>query len=56
MALWLPVGLLFFTPLYMLLWFRLDHLNVFVVFLLLWLWGIRRELAATNGAGELRSS
>jgi hypothetical protein len=41
----LPTVLLFLTPLYMLLWLRLDHLNLFATVLLLWMWGIAREIS-----------
>ncbi len=42
----LPVGLLFLTPIYMLLWIRLDHFNLFATVLLLWTWGIAREISS----------
>ena len=45
-ALMLPVGLLFLTPVYMLLWIRLDHFNLFATVLLLWTWGIAREISS----------
>jgi hypothetical protein len=44
-ALILPVGLLFLTPVYLLLWIRLDHFNLFATVLLLWTWGIVREIS-----------
>jgi hypothetical protein len=37
------IAVLFFTPLYMLVWFRGDHLNVFALVLLGLLWGILHE-------------
>ncbi len=40
-----PVVLLFLTPIYMLLWIRFDHFNVFATVLLLWTWGIAREIS-----------
>lgn len=49
-SLWLPVGLLFCTPLYILLGFRSDHLNLFAIVELLWLWGIRTEMARAAGS------
>ena len=45
-ALMLPVGLLFLTPVYMLLWIRFDHFNLFATVLLLWTWGIVREISS----------
>ncbi|MGB8970575.1 MAG: hypothetical protein WCC16_17375, partial [Candidatus Sulfotelmatobacter sp.] len=45
-SLMLPVGLLFLTPVYMLLWIRLDHFNLFATVLLLWTWGIAREISS----------
>jgi hypothetical protein len=56
MALLLPVGVVFCTPLYVLLGFRSDHLNLFALAWLLWLWGIRREMATASGAGEAHAS
>ena len=44
-ALMVPVVLLFLTPIYMLLWIRFDHFNVFATVLLLWTWGIAREIS-----------
>ncbi len=44
-ALMLPVLLLFLTPVYMLLWLRLDHFNLLATVLLLWTWGIAREIS-----------
>ncbi|MFZ0587766.1 MAG: glycosyltransferase family 87 protein [Candidatus Sulfotelmatobacter sp.] len=45
-ALMVPVVLLFVTPTYMLLWLRFDHFNLFATVLLLWTWGIARELSS----------
>jgi hypothetical protein len=45
-VLMLPMGLLFLTPVYMLLWIRLDHFNLFATVLLLWTWGIVREISS----------
>jgi hypothetical protein len=45
LALMLPAVLLFLTPVYMLLWLRLDHFNLFATVLLLWTWGIAREIS-----------
>lgn len=44
-ALMLPMGLLFLSPVYLLLWIRLDHFNLFATVLLLWTWGIAREIS-----------
>lgn len=46
LALLLPAGLLFCTPLYILLGVRWDHLNLLAVVLLVWLWGIRKEITS----------
>ena len=46
-ALMLPEGLLFLTPVYLLLWIRLDHFNLFATVLLLWTWGIAREIPSS---------
>jgi glycosyl transferase family 87 len=43
-TLWLPGALLFCTPLFMLLGDRMQHQNLFAVVLLVWLFGIRREM------------
>jgi len=51
-ALMLPVGLLFLSPVYMLLWIRLDHFNLFATVLLLWTWGIARELSSRFDSPE----
>jgi hypothetical protein len=42
----LPVVVLFFTPLYIWLGFRSYHLNLIAAVELLWLWGVRREIAS----------
>jgi len=52
LALILPAVLLFLTPLYMLLWLRLDHFNLFAVVLLLWTWGIAQEISSGPGLPE----
>ena len=52
LALVLPAALLFLTPLYMLLWLRLDHFNLFALVLLLWTWGIAREISPDPGLQE----
>jgi Glycosyltransferase family 87 len=44
-AITLPMLLLFLTPLYMLLWLRLNHLNLFAIVILLWTWGIAQEIS-----------
>ena len=44
-VLWLPVALLFCTPLYVWLGFRVFQLNLLAIIELLWLWGIRDELS-----------
>ncbi|MFZ0299687.1 MAG: glycosyltransferase family 87 protein [Candidatus Sulfotelmatobacter sp.] len=51
-ALTLPVGLLFLTPVYMLLWIRFDHFNLFATVLLLWTWGIAREISSRSDSLE----
>lgn len=46
-SLWLtlgPVGVLFFTPLLMLLWLHLGRLNLLAPVLALWLYGIAKEV------------
>ena len=45
----IPVAALFFTPLLMLLWLRLSHLNFLTPLLVLWLWGVTREVWPRNG-------
>jgi hypothetical protein len=45
----LPVAALFFTPLLMFLWLRLSHLNFMTPVLLLWLWGMAREISQRGG-------
>jgi Glycosyltransferase family 87 len=49
-----PVATLFFTPLLMFLWLRLSHLNLLTPVLLLWLWGMAREISL--GEGQAHSS
>lgn len=44
----LPMGVLFCTPLYVWLGFRAYQLNLFAPIELLWLWGIRNQIAATT--------
>ena len=46
-----PIVVLFFTPVNMLLWFRYGQFSLLVPVLLLWWWGIAREITAQ----ELRS-
>jgi hypothetical protein len=46
----LSVAALFFTPLLMFLWLRLSHLNFLTPVLLVWLWGMAREIS--RGAGS----
>jgi hypothetical protein len=46
LALMLPMGLLLLTPIYLLLWIRLDHFNLFATVLLLWTWGIAQEISS----------
>ncbi|HEX6802434.1 MAG TPA: glycosyltransferase family 87 protein [Terriglobales bacterium] len=43
--LWLPVAWLFFAPLQMVLWLRLGRFNWFASVLLLWMWGMSKEIA-----------
>ncbi len=52
LALMLPAVLLFITPVYMLLWLRLDHFNLFAMVLLLWTWGIAQEISSGSGLPE----
>jgi len=47
----IPVAALFFTPLLMFLWLRLGHLNFLTPLLLLWLWGMAREIPLLKGGG-----
>jgi Glycosyltransferase family 87 len=54
LALMLPTALLFLTPVYMLLWLRLDHFNLFAMVLLLWTWGIAQEISSSSGSPETR--
>jgi Glycosyltransferase family 87 len=44
----LPAGLLLLTPLYMLLWLYLIHLNLLALVLLLWLAGIHHRIKANS--------
>jgi hypothetical protein len=46
------IALLFLTPLYMLVWFRGDHLNVFALVLLGLLWGLLEEDSSAHTSGE----
>lgn len=45
-----PVEILFLTPLYMLLWFRAGQLNLLSLVLLLWLWGVSRQMQVTKSS------
>jgi len=45
-ALLIPAGLILLTPLYILLTFRLVHLNLLAVVLFFWLWGIQHRIKA----------
>ena len=56
MFLLLPVAVLFCTPFYILLGFRSDHLNLLAAVELLWLWGIRTEIAVAATVWEGRPS
>lgn len=47
----LSIALLFLTPLYMLVWFRGDHLNVYALVLLGLLWGILEEDSSIHMRG-----
>lgn len=44
-----PVATLFFTPLLMFLFLRLNRLNLLTPILLLWLWGMAREISHGQG-------
>ena len=46
-----PIAVLFFTPLLMFLWLRLSHLNFLTPLLLLWLWGLAREISLLKAGG-----
>jgi len=53
-SLWLtlgPVGVLFFTPVLMLLWLHMGRLNLLAPVLVLWLYGIAREVSRSKVAG-----
>jgi Glycosyltransferase family 87 len=54
-ALLLPIGLLFCTPLYILLGFRSDHLNLLAIVELVWLWAIRAEIVRADAVGASES-
>lgn len=45
-ALLAPIGVLFFTPVHMLLWFRYGQFSLLAPVLLLWWWGIAQEISA----------
>ena len=45
-----PVGVLFLTPLLMLLWLRLGRLNLLAPILALWLYGIAKEVSGNKSA------
>ena len=47
-----PVGVLFSTPLLMVLWLRLGRLNLLAPILALWLYGIAKEVFRSNTAGS----
>jgi hypothetical protein len=53
LTLWLPAALLFCTPLFMLLGDRMHHPNLFAVALLVWLFGIRKEISLQSGQTEI---
>ncbi len=38
-----PIAIMFFSPLYLVLLFRLDRFDLMALVLLLWMWGISRE-------------
>ncbi len=48
-----PAGLLLFTPVYLLLLFRFEHLNLLAMILLLWLYGIQRRIKAESHPRQL---
>ncbi len=48
-----PAATLFFTPLLMFLLLRLSHLNFLTPILLLWLWGMAREVSKSGGRNTL---
>ncbi|HEY6767801.1 MAG TPA: glycosyltransferase family 87 protein [Candidatus Sulfotelmatobacter sp.] len=47
LSFWIPAALLWFTPLYALLSFRMFHMSLFGGVLVFWLWGIQQRLAST---------
>lgn len=49
-----PVGVLFSTPLLLVLWLRLGRLNLLAPILVLWLFGIAKEISGSKMA-ELKS-
>ena len=46
-----PVGVLFSTPLLMVLWLRLGRLDLLAPILMLWLYGIAKEVSGNKTAG-----
>lgn len=48
-----PAGLLLFTPVYLLLLFRFEHLNLQALVLLLWLYGIQMRIKAESHPRQL---
>jgi hypothetical protein len=48
LALLAPMVVLFFTPVLMLLWFRYGQFSLLAPVLLLWWWGIAREISARS--------
>jgi glycosyl transferase family 87 len=57
LALFGPAAILFFGPIYPLLWFRLHAVSLIAIVLLIWMWGLDREMvrvSANAGTGSGR--
>jgi hypothetical protein len=51
-----PIIVLFLSPVQMLLWFRLGQFGLFALVLLLWFYGISRELSVRTARAGLRAA
>lgn len=47
-AMMAPIAVLFFTPLHVILWFRMQLASLWAVVLLFWLWAIAREISRAD--------